>query len=527
MQRMKMLSLLGGMGLFFGACSSGDSTQNPTPDSSNGPFLAEPLTRHPTNQPLTLLSRYVVVNENNGRLSASYGGLRYWPRQANHNRNPNNPNQASGPRFTQYSGWDILDAPGSNSNRSDWLRLTLTRDTTVVVAWENSALWLSGWRRGETTAADGKKFNTYTRTFRAGEITLGSPEGKGEYWVLLAEGSGQPSAEPALPSGITERPVPNTTCPAWMDGLWQAKGPDGEIYQSWHPQIDPVYWCYYRHDHNSDPGLIGYQAPFLYTARYTNNQAERAEGFKGFAVRDGDIGWYINIHAETGTDQRVCARFHTVVVVATRWRTGEKLVELYYKGDFGSARSNQGSNPFYTNICTDPRTGQEMSQEAIGRQLDQATGASRRIRPSGQVGGYEQWDGGLTRALMQFNGAGIGIDIQNPATSCNGINCTSLVTNGGNSSTRRTINFNNIRVRYDPAKDPDRDGWFETNLYGDGPYIPNDYSSGIGPLRQYIKPGTDISLSGGFATEDAWRGLYVRGGNTQDLELEGALGTVN
>ncbi|MCX7602373.1 MAG: hypothetical protein N2Z75_10600, partial [Meiothermus sp.] len=82
-------------------------------------FLAEPLTKHPTNQPLTLLSRYVVVSEEQGKLRASYGGLRYWPRQADKNRNPNNPNQPSGPRFTQYAGWDILDAPGSSSTRAD------------------------------------------------------------------------------------------------------------------------------------------------------------------------------------------------------------------------------------------------------------------------------------------------------------------------------------------------------------------------------------------------------------------------
>lgn len=526
MQR-KMLSLLGGLGLFLGACGSGEYIDNPTPDSSNGPFLAEPLTQHPTNQPLTLLSRYVVVSEENGRLRANYGGLRYWPRQADKKRNPNNPNQPSGPRFTQYAGWDLLDTPGSSSTRADWLRLTLTREATVVVAWENSALWLSGWRRGETTAADGKKFNTYTRTFRPGEVVLGSPEGKGEYWVLLAEHNGQPSVEPALPNGITERPVPNTTCPSWLDNLWVAKGPDNRNYPSWHPQIDPVYWCYYRHDHNSDPGLVGYQAPFLYTAQYTNNQPERAEGFKGFAIRDGDIGWYINIHSETSTDQRVCARFHTVVVVATRWRTGEKLVELNYKGDFGASRQNQGDNPFFANTCTDPRTGQPVTQEQIGQQVQNSTRASKRIRIAANNSGYEQWDGGLVKALgMEFSGPGMGIDIQNPATACNSLNCTELVTNNS-SSTRRTLQIMNLRLRYKPELDPDGDGYFETNLYGDGPYTAGDRNSGTGPLKQYIKPGTDLRLDGFFTTEDAWRGLYVRGGSTQDVELEGALGTVN
>lgn len=207
MRQTKRLLLLGGLGLLLGACG-GEYTDNPTPDSSNGPFLAEPLTQHPTHQPLTLLNRYLVVSEDNGRLRASYGGLRYWPRQADKNRNPNNPSQPSGPRFTQYAGWDILDVPGSSVSRADWLRLSLTRPATVVVAWEHSALWLAGWQKGETTTADGKKFNTYTRTFRAGEITLGSPEGKGEYWVLLAEGNGQPSAEPPCPAAS-----PNGRCP--------------------------------------------------------------------------------------------------------------------------------------------------------------------------------------------------------------------------------------------------------------------------------------------------------------------------
>jgi len=514
--------LLGGMMVFAISGCSGVGGIN---GGSNGPFLAEPITTHPTGLSLTLLNRYYYLGESKDAqtgkvtLTANYSGIRYMPRQA----------ATAGPKLTQFAGWDLLDVPGSDSTRSDWLQLYLNRPTTLKVIWDKTALWLAGWPK-ETISVGSKTYTVYTKPFGAGEVALGSPgAGNGEYWVLLAEANGQPSTEPALPGGITERPQPNQTCPTWLETVWRAMGPDGAEYPTWRPQIDPVYWCYYGYEHNSDPGLIGYQASFTYTANKFNNQKEPIEGFKGFAVRNGDVGWYINIHSETSTEARVCARFHTVVVTAYNWKSKEKLVELAYKGDFGASKVNEGSNPFFQISCLDPFDGKTKTQE----QIAQETKASKRIREATANSGYEQWDGGLNKAIgMEFSGNGMGIDIQNPATTCANIQCPSVISNGGSSSTRRTIHFSNLTITYAPSKDASDnksgDGYFYTDPYGVATITPDVNGQVPGnAIKQFVKPGLSITLDGGFETEDAWRGLYVPNGHTQDVELEGSLGNVN
>ena len=55
MQGKILFSLLCAVGLV--GCNSGIIA------NTSGPFLAEPLTRHPTGLPLTLLSRYYAINE--------------------------------------------------------------------------------------------------------------------------------------------------------------------------------------------------------------------------------------------------------------------------------------------------------------------------------------------------------------------------------------------------------------------------------------------------------------------------------
>ncbi|MER3443067.1 MAG: hypothetical protein C4333_02655 [Meiothermus sp.] len=193
------------------------------------------------------------------------------------------------------------------------------------------------------------------------------------------------------------------------------------------------------------------------------------------------------------------------------------LLELGYKGDFGFSRENDDSEQFITpDACPD--------QAKIAQQ----TNASKRIRvASDGNGGYEQWDGGCEPALgMECDDRVIGIDIQNPATSCADYKCSSLIINDG-SSTRRTMSVRNLKVSYAESldlSDGKKDGYFYTDVYGLNPGLD---PANPGAVRQYVKPGLSISLDGHFTTEDAWRGLYVRDGNNNDVELEGSLGSIN
>lgn len=503
----KRVSLILAASLLLLAACTGGFGSNERPPAVDRGSVVHPLTAQ-YGIPPTLLARYYHVSEHREddgsvSLEAGYGGVRYKPRQST---------------FKGFEGWDELAVPTSESERADWLRLFLNRDARVAVVWKIDPvpLWLIGWER----VALPEGLTAFVRDFGKGEIALGSPgKNNGKYTVLLAEVGGKPSGEPALPSGISERPQPNTDCPSWVHNAWRVVGPDGNEFQGWHPQIDPIYWCYYRHEHNSDPGLIGYKAAFTYVALKNQNQPERGEGFKGFVIKDEakQIGWYINLHSETSTNQRVCARLHTVTLAATDLRTGQLLLELGYKGDFGFSRENDDSEQFITpDACPDQA------------KIAQETTASKRIRvASDGNGGYEQWDGGCNESLgMECDDRVIGLDIQNPATSCNDYKCSRLIVNSS-SSTQRTLSVRSLKVAYVESldlSDGKKDGYFYTDVYGLNPGLsPSD----PGAVRQYVKPGLSLSLEGHFTTEDAWRGLYVRNGHNTNVELEGSIGSIN
>ncbi len=477
------------------------------------PNLAEGPVKHPTTFEHALVARYHAVSESENEdgsisLRPSYGGIVYRPRQSS---------------LAGYEGWDVLDVPRSDSNYFDWLYLTLGRDATLIVLWDDYRGWLGGWAKGPVI--DGRQ--SYRRDFGKGVITLGSPgQNNDAYTVLIAEKGGNPSSEPPLPAGVSEnaRPQPNQACPSWLHQLYEVTAYNGQPSETWHPQIDPVYWCYFEHEHGADPSLIGYQATFRYVA-------DQNEGFKGYALRDEEsgIGWYVNVHSTTSALSRVCAQLHTVVVAAVDLASGELLAELAYKGDFGALRTSERLNG--QNVLIQPTFNPSCPDQAT---IAAQTEAVKLVRVHDQPGlgssGYEQWMGGLNSNLgMAFRGdTGMKIDIQNPLTACHTLACDYAVATGSN-GTRRTIRFSDLtidhaRVAILDGADGNVDGVFYTNPYGTALiFDANDPLA----VRQYVKPGLAISLEGGFSTEDAWRGLYSNQAHTTDFELEGSLGATN
>ena len=496
--------------LLLVACG-GQSVAPPQVSDGNA---AHPLEGKVAGLERTLVARYHHVNEfkdGEGQLKkeVNYRGVSYRPRQS---------------EFMGYEGWDALEIPWSDSYNADWLHLTLNRDATVVVVWESGASWLNGWQKGQTSLTENnrtKEFTSYTKNFSKGEVVLGGPgKDKGRYRVLIAEKDGTASQEPPLPAKIDERPEANATCPSWLHNAYRATGPGGQEYKSWHPQIDPVYWCYFGHEHGSDPSLVGYKAKLNYTATQNSSQAEQHQGFKGFAIRDEEqgLGWYINIHATTSDIARACVQFHTVVVAVTDLSTGELLAELSYKGDFGGLVANRknknGEIPFISHHqCPEQKPA------------DAGTRPVKRIRVANESSiennDYERWFGGITRELgMDFKGDfGIEIDIRNPGTSCNTFACTGDHVNNSQGD-RRTIRLKQIQIKHDPFKDADGDGVFYTNPYGTAPASEGDE----GAIRQFIKPGLEItSPDAFFATQDAWRARYTDEHRVPGLELESSL----
>ena len=499
------------------------------------PRLSSSGVTHPTNLAPTLVQRFYIINESKRekeiRLEPNYRGLKYQPRYVN---------------YPNFIGWDSLVVPTSDSARTDWLTVKLNRAATVALVWKKPAAWLNDW----TTSTDiAGGFKSFKKSFAAGEFRLPSP-GKGNpaYELLFAETSGTPSSAPGLPAQAPANanvPQANTDCPDWLHHLYEVTGRDGKKYDSWHPQIDPVYWCYFRHEHGADPALIGYNGAALeYVAKLFNNQPEIHEGFKNFAIRDeaAGVGWYISVHAETGFEHRVCTQFHTVVIAAValketaQFSSGELLAELGFKGDFGASVTNKEvSGKNFVIQKTTLQGGSCANQQAI---FDKITAdkskSAKRIRvaadPFGN-NGYEGWDGGIQKELgfsfPDWN-SGIAIDIRNPSTACATLECTAMVRNKNDHGDERTIFMSGLKLAYkrtlDTVNGSAQDGVFYSDLYGTTFYD----ADGAGRIRQFVKPNLNLTLPDGFyTTEDAWRGLYVKDGSAPRTELEDALGEIN
>jgi hypothetical protein len=540
--------LIGGLGLSLSvtlaACLSPSAPPEVVP-----PSIAAGLTVSPAQGVQTrLVGRYFTINDfemNSGKqikLEPSYDELKYKP---------------NGSAFPGFENWDVLEMRKVNETRNDYLQFTLTRDAKVAVLASSRLSWMDGsWTEG---ALPDNTTKTFTKAFTKGDVSLGAPTKDSSYITLFAESDGKASVYPGLPTNApagAAQPKPNDTCPAWLDNLYVATGPDGQTYKSWHPQIDPVYHCYFRHEHGSDPALIGLPGFALeYVARQFNNQAEIHEGFKGIAIRDEEkkLGWYINIHAETHDLHRVCTRKHTVVVIATdltKSYPDNLLAMVGYKGDFGASQSNRelaGNTMTINNV-----TGFENcpDQAAIVNEIKNKDGDPvffKRIRVEnlgdGKLdnGGYEQWDGGLTAELGisvagWFGGSErpkFGIDIRNPSTTCADLTCSTTKTNDGSHGDERTFFVPDMKLEYnalirtkDTSNGGAADGVFYTDVYGEAVKNAGD----PGAIKQFIKPGIKLEgPDGGFHNEDAWRGLYVRDNKAgvPHIELDNSFGSLN
>ncbi len=475
------------------------------------------------------------------KLEAFYDGVKYQP---------------NGSAFPGFENWDELDLPGwwSDSTRADWLRVSLNRDATVGILAAKRLPWMdAGWVEG---LLPDKNTKTFKKSFTKGDVKLGSPGKAGTdkaYTVVFAEANGTATLAPTLatnaPTGAT-LPIANDTCPAWLDNLYSTIGPDGISYKSWHPQIDPVYWCYFRHEHGSDPALVGLPGWALeYVAAKNNNQMEIHEGFKGIAIRDTEhgFGWYINVHSETHDLHRVCTQKHTVVMIVTDLKKtypDNIVAMLGYKGDFGASQINQdiaGKHPEIQGTAATCPKQSDITAAVQGEYFKRI-----RVKNAGdgqdRNGDYEKWQGGLNPTLGMdvadwFDGGSekghafpkFEIDIRNPSTTCNDLTCSQTVTNDSHGD-ERTFFVPNMTLKYNDTIrlldqfDGTADGYFYTDVYGKAQRQATDADA----IKQYIKPGLNIlGPDGGYETEDGWRGLYGERADSPHIELENALGLTN
>lgn len=342
----------------------------------------------------------------------------------------------------RYAGWDVMVTPNHSIVRDqrvdNWITVRLNRTATVAVVWRwggETPSWLNSWTPSDPIYTNNSANRVFTKVLPAGDHVfpgntygLRSPSGRNTYVLMFAEANGTPTPAPAVPSG-KETPRPNQTCQAWVHDQYVAPGPDGRTYPTWHAQIDPVYWCYFQHEHGSNPTFVDEEFKPLYG--YTASKAGRTEphvGYKGYAF-EGDKGtrWYITQHFGTGSTNRACAQFHTMDVVVAD-ASGTMKADLRVLGDYGKSVVNAGDAPLTPPGCPDQ-----------ARDAGDSTGLRKLpTKDTGSIG-YEPWRvAGEHLPLLGLIPSDFTINTHDPIVICNTATCDQAITSS-NSGTLRVI----------------------------------------------------------------------------------------
>ncbi|MDJ0498906.1 MAG: S-layer homology domain-containing protein [Acidimicrobiia bacterium] len=451
-----------------------------------------------------LVARYHVIRKDDGVDVIYTNNMRYWPRSMakglDIEPDPDYADKVDSPG--RYTGWDVL-SPSTRwefkniGPRNDWMNFTLNRPARVAVVWRDDFPlpgWLSGWDEGGSVAIDGDLHPVYEKDYPAGPVKLGTVEYSSEwremYLILLAEADGRPTPAPPAPAGFSPA-KPNVPCPAWVHGLHTTTGPDGARYETWHPQIDPVYWCYFGHEHGSNPALIpgSPMIPYQYVASNVP-QDEPNMGFKEFIFKDMSGNHWVRfvIHAGTASDRRICAQFHTLYVSIYDLAGNEKFA-AGFKADYGAAFStgDTGNQVLLPTDCG-------YSMPGLADQVDNQQ--RRRINVGSGANNYETWDSReetsqvLNLGMVQFDHA---FDIRNPMSHCVDRTCNSVVVRDPErqNATRRTIQMASWRADFEFDAD---------HALGSGEYYTDAYANGLlDPgnslaTRQFVEPGFHLEF---------------------------------
>ncbi len=302
-----------------------------------------------------------------------YGIMKYRPRQFNTSLNWNPGDYPGTIRVTNpgpYNNWDILNTPSGSPEKGgfngivaepEWVKIGLNRAAKLAIVWRGGSSipsWLSSWTNTGVAGnvnISGNTYPTYTKAFAAGEYFFGSmydsngSAPRDSYLVLFAEANGTPSNAPSAPQGQVV-PTPNDYCPTWVHGTYTAVGPDGKTYETWHNIIDPVYWCYFGHEHGSNPKYFdpNFKPVYRYTSQL-DDMDEPPAGFKGVYIEDTENGTttqvYYTMHFGTAGLKRACTRFHTIDIAFKDKPTGKLLGNFHTMSDFGPSVDNSNHIP--------------------------------------------------------------------------------------------------------------------------------------------------------------------------------------
>lgn len=487
------------------------------------PFVARNAPTQTSSPTPTLLARYLIRGP-----QPDYHIVRYRPRQfaVGLDADPGD-KIARVDNAGPYTGWDVLNTPNREISTildmDDWLDLTLSRSATLAVVWRGDdplPHWLSGWNRGQNVVINGEDTPTYTRLFPTGDVRLGSVYDPGAsnrvardtYLVLFAEANGVPASPPFVPAG-REVPQPNQTCPSWVHDQYVTIGPDGKPYRTWHQQIDPVHWCYFHHEHGSDPAP--HRPAFGYAAAQVG-MTEPHEGFKVYKFVNGKVTVVATHHFGTANAVgAACARFHEYGLAA--YADTVLVGDLYLLADHGKSQHAR------TDTDLRPRNCPNQAAEA---DADGSSGVRKFQVATMDPIGYEPWRIDFGKVIIA-DLAMFSVNTHARITDCNTLECYENVPTGDQGEFRAVVYGWGFGISAGPYT-----GVFYSDVYGRS----IKQAGEPGAVRQYIAPGAaavipDLTV----ATDECYQehpfgGKYVCQDISpinEDQNIEGALRSPN
>lgn len=410
-----------------------------------------------------------------------------------------------------------------------------------------------------TMSFNGLPFQVYVLLFAQPRTGLplrafGAPDVPATFLSLLGD-------EVSMPQ--LQRPVPNRSCPTWLHDVHVTRTRHGIdaisvreplYWRTWHPPIDPIYWCYYDHEHGSNPG--DYHPMFGYTSWKTpkkgdtgdeSHQIESHAGFKVFSFLVPGDGRFVvaTLHMHLALARRFYERHHTIIFAVLKavgdvWETE---LEFHMKLDLGGAEatlSNGTTVPIDRESAEIIKSLEERGLRAGRRfnilnidsgfpgSVDRAYFIKGDIRKGAVAisnGIYEQWKGPLNNCASSRGrlNQGFIFDVRDPTTAMrraggkprdrdmqrlNGRSVNKILSLG-NDGVQIGAEFCNFTTPIDGvsvsgSNVPDANGVFFTDPYF-STLVPR---SGPRSLRQYMAPGfkmLDIP-PGTVSPVDPWSG---------------------
>lgn len=228
---------------------------------------------------------------------------------------------------------------------------------------------------------------------------------------------------------------------------------------------------------------------------------------------------YFSLHVRTSSLRRARTRLHTIELVIVVARTGERVMEITHKADYGFLAARARKSGFIALTKKGEKMEKKMVERKKGRFFrtmnivnERNLDKRFRYRSDAKKGVYEEWIT-VPMCVSSPSGTGFNVDIKDPATGMKRIKGHKRLVRLG----RKILNVGvarKLRLRSMTVGQPHcnfgedfKGGVFYTDAQG------KKLVKGPGPaaIRQFIKPGFSISLNGNYELgNDKWFGLFEK-----------------